>query len=478
MSTSFGSYEMADKRDGAVATTSAADERPPSSNGSTLHIPEEEQLSSYPRAAQPPPLLLYTRVPALIVWAWFILSVLTWVFTCIIAKKPFLLVKDYAWPGFGEGKSVKVASHWVLAIRILTVICGMLILPVVSIVLAFAGGIHAVRKSPDLVLDREPGSGRRGWAGYTITDHATAFVQTFSFRSNFVRLGLALYAISAVIYPLQGFFVAKTTIQAATKEEFHAGPAASVPGLAYGNLGQIINQVRTQLLYIQPTQEQPHIWLEPGSPSCDLITPHSFGGVPYTDFGIVPPSSFYCLGSEQQTFVTTSLNSSTNTQSSLFFNTRLNSSASCELSAGNTMPDLCNDTTTGFHARYFAPETQLERELNDTGIPHGFGDFDFQVCSPGSFDHNYIQTTRNRQDLSELVYFYTSPAVSSYLADQTYPGINASTSGRTIKCTVNTTIGYFELPNMYNDGQYGPLLETWPSGKELEGAIQERQTAE
>ena len=76
--------------------------------------------------------------------------------------------------------------------------------------------------------------------------------------------------------------------------------------------------------------------------------------------------------------------------------------------------------------------------------------FSFRMCAPDypkvSFSQ-YSPGSRDRQDLSEDLYL----------------DLSQSSANITYHCGINTTIGYFELPNYWNNHNAGELLSKWPN---------------
>lgn len=71
---------------------------------------------------------------------------------------------------------------------------------------------------------------------------------------------------------------------------------------------------------------------------------------------------------------------------------------------------------------------------------------DVRVCMPANFSSTPWKRTRNRQDISESMFL----------------DIETRLQNTNIKYVVNSTLGYFELPNYGNDGFAGPLLANDP----------------
>lgn len=72
---------------------------------------------------------------------------------------------------------------------------------------------------------------------------------------------------------------------------------------------------------------------------------------------------------------------------------------------------------------------------------------------PANVTQSPWRPTRNRQDFSEELYLKVSVSfpIDNIPPDNAY------------KITLNTTAGYFELPNYMNGGTAGPLLDEDPN---------------
>lgn len=79
------------------------------------------------------------------------------------------------------------------------------------------------------------------------------------------------------------------------------------------------------------------------------------------------------------------------------------------------------------------------------------------ICAPGDTAKHPWTLSRNRQDITEDLFFK--------YREEYYPGRFGDTmiKEEVFHCKAETTRGYFELGNVYNGEQYGPLLDKWPS---------------
>jgi hypothetical protein len=85
------------------------------------------------------------------------------------------------------------------------------------------------------------------------------------------------------------------------------------------------------------------------------------------------------------------------------------------------------------------------------------GGFSIRVCITGDLRKSPWNSTRDRQEISETMYF---SLVSNTLDPEDRSASSAITSYR--KVSAKTTLGYFELPSMSNGYQAGPLQDKDP----------------
>ena len=140
------------------------------------------------------------------------------------------------------------------------------------------------------------------------------------------------------------------------------------------------------------------------------------------------------------------LPSSTTTGLLQQFAPRINSTAKWENNSDAMLPAGCHPSSDAFYLHYMYQYEDI------------FG-YDIQICMPGNVSKSPWKNQNNRQDISEELYLTMkfSNSESSGLAPI---GVNSGTFSR--KLTLQTTMGYFELPNYANDGFPGPLIEGDP----------------
>jgi hypothetical protein len=121
---------------------------------------------------------------------------------------------------------------------------------------------------------------------------------------------------------------------------------------------------------------------------------------------------------------------------------RLNSSVSCTNLTVSAWPSTCSGTNP-FQASFSYSEDYYN------------GNMTIDVCAPGDMGKHPWTFSRNRQALSEEVFFrFTGRNTSEHIGYE-------SREDDVVHCTAQTARGYFELGNAYNGGAFGPLLEKW-----------------
>lgn len=116
---------------------------------------------------------------------------------------------------------------------------------------------------------------------------------------------------------------------------------------------------------------------------------------------------------------------------------RINSNAQYENISQSEYPVNCSNSPGSFYVNYSNFTT------NETW-------WGLEACMPSDQSQSPWKATRNRQDFSEVLYI--NATLNGYDEAQ---GLGPS---QFYRITVNTTAGYFELPNYINGGVAGPLL--------------------
>lgn len=114
---------------------------------------------------------------------------------------------------------------------------------------------------------------------------------------------------------------------------------------------------------------------------------------------------------------------------------RLNSTVSCAALPLSDYPASCSGAN------------PLQTSFDYTSSANYARNATVDICAPGEAGKYPWTLSRNRQDLSEELFIRTS-------GTQNDDGV--------LRCSAQTTRGYFELGNAHNKGVHGPLLLKWP----------------
>ncbi|KAI4592006.1 hypothetical protein KJ359_011953 [Pestalotiopsis sp. 9143b] len=124
------------------------------------------------------------------------------------------------------------------------------------------------------------------------------------------------------------------------------------------------------------------------------------------------------------------------------FAPRANSTASREIIGKDDFPTDCGQNPNGLYITY-------SNTSEDASSGNQTSSYSVEVCMPGDLTQPAWATNRSRQDCNEELYLRIRLENCSH-----YPSGEWSS-----KITLNTTVGYFELPNYANGELPGPLLD-------------------
>lgn len=119
----------------------------------------------------------------------------------------------------------------------------------------------------------------------------------------------------------------------------------------------------------------------------------------------------------------------------------MNSSVSFATVPQTDFPQNCDTLSGAYYVEYTYNKTLLN----------------LQVCVPDDISESPWKATRDRQDITEQMFLNISFGTAENLATGDNNPANV-----TLKLSVNTTLGYFELPNYNNSDIAGPLLPKDP----------------
>ena len=251
--------------------------------------------------------------------------------------------------------------------------------------------------------------------------------------------------IGFLIGPLQQYYIGQETFKYQSLDTPSVTFTGSdVPDLLSGvstaddNLSQVA-QLRGRLASTSRTDHQPQLWQE-SVPNCTGNTTEKNSATQLPLQCIRGGTSFENISTLLGPYIT-QLPSGFQTGLIAQYVPRMNSSISYAPVPQNEFPQECNST----------PNAYYEQSYNRTAL-------NVRVCMPNS-SHLSWNPIRDRQDMSESMYLSMNASMDLHLDDyiQGYKNENG-----TYKIQVNTSLGYFELPNYSNNATAGPLLDKDP----------------
>ncbi|ORY14675.1 hypothetical protein BCR34DRAFT_560048, partial [Clohesyomyces aquaticus] len=380
------------------------------------------------------PILVHLKrnlYPLLIFIFYCTLALLAWTFSCILSQRPLRGGGSYTEPGKRDylddiQKRYDNNEKYIRAAQVLRSIVTLLTIPVTSAICSMAavaymqGGTGNGRRS--LSLGQLMALADQGWISprtwSRILDNG-AKVASLPF---FVALALTLIGSTAVI--LQDSLITTSSILGRTGNPGqYLGSLVDIPILfadtdSRDMIGYDVYQLRSLLESSSKYDAQPNMWVEK-TPS---PAPGALSEEPTYYYSEVPADF------------------NTGVYRAAQFAPRINSTAKYnEISAEEF--DCRNETENGgFYAAY-----------GTYGSRYPSQGYAFIACMPGDQRTSPWKPTRDRQDISESLYLNISDI-----------------GGHTqyFRATMQTSLGYFELPSAGNNNTVGPLLAKDPFQKD------------
>ncbi|GKZ18939.1 hypothetical protein AbraIFM66951_001899 [Aspergillus brasiliensis] len=360
-----------------------------------------------------------------------------WIMTCVMMVRPL----DAAfYTRFGQSASVVLNILVSLKIiRVLENVQAVLAIPIVSGFLARAAVVYTQRRSSKqkLSLRQVVTLANRPWANVVSWFRCLPLHENGSplaiLGGLFVLLVAATPAIQSLLIKYEDTIIAtcwKTTVwtcdpwDIATVVGLDPEPAA----LEYMPQSLAVQQVAKKTQLVSEQDVQPYLWPEQWTT--------------ISDHDAIERGTFlwYDETFPSEKYFVSALQNGTNTGVMPQHAIRLNSTSACEAVHPSEFPQTCPGDRP-FVANLTAPDT-----------------LDIRICAPGTFGQTPWTRSRDRQDISEELWIDVVPLLTGFEINQ---------SNFTLRCTTNTTRGYFEINNYRNGNNPGPLLEKWPSQEVL-----------
>ncbi|KAF9893791.1 hypothetical protein FE257_009961 [Aspergillus nanangensis] len=429
-------------------STNQDQDRPPSVN-------DHESPPDYESFREPPKeLTLHDRSKSALVLAllYAALVLAPWVITCLLANRPITTSGHYGdvdnynrYDAETTQSPFKKNERWYHAAQVIQAIASVLALPLTSSICASAAVIY-MQRNQRLTMPQLMTLADRGWMNRA-TYWRIWLLQWPQYGSSFLVVALITSLLALIIAPIQSIFLTSEAVKTPTHDQ-KVGMMWDLPRViqTYADLSSgdsNINTIITRAALTTASTNQPHAQLWPGANvSCDPLSYEVEGknicsrqGATFNDMTGYPDPFFAQLPS---TFHT-----------GLFrqFLPRFNSSAQVQAIEESEFPANCDRIDNGFFVEY----TNSSRYY-DTDIMQIWG---LKACMPGNVRESPWKATRNRHDFSEELY------LDIKLTNWSVGWTSIQERG-IYRVTLNTTTGYFELPNYMNGGVAGFLLEKDP----------------
>ncbi|GFF37934.1 hypothetical protein IFM51744_03628 [Aspergillus udagawae] len=367
------------------------------------------------------PTLLYA---ALAIYAWAAIVYLS--FRPMSAKSwGALLEKHYSYPKSLDYVPNERIYRSAVVIRTLIIV---VTLPWLSAVCASAAVIYVQNQKTanSLRMRQVTNLADRRWLDITLYK-ALVSGGWKKHSSAFLVLAIVLHLIAGLTYPIQSIFLETKTIRVPESMD-RVATIADLPFLRYSDtatslIGNDILTARRALSDASFITVQPFLWQN--TSGIQLPTLNNILSLNDSFYAQLPTG--FSTGVLRQ------------------FAPRVNSTATYESITASEFPSNCDSVPGSFYSRYYSEYAVYAR-------PESWG---ITACMPANVTKSPWQKTRDRQDFSETLYL-------NFTGTQGYSR-DTPIGGKLYRITVNTTAGYFELPNYINQGQPGPLLEKDPA---------------
>ncbi|KAJ7711722.1 hypothetical protein B0H16DRAFT_1437587 [Mycena metata] len=369
------------------------------------------------------------------------MAVIAWTATCYLSFKPIGAkhygVNGYGWSPQAYHQLYVQSEEWFRVARVLASIVATLTIPLTTAVCTRAAVAFHQRKRLTLrqmmmLADKawiEPVT----WLKLLIVDGRRSIASSFLIAAIFLNL------LGAIIAPLQQLFLSTATIKTPISpiimiqidliDHFNN----QEPSYDYGETTALL---RDRLGSTGTTTPQAQLWFRNTTSSNTFTNTYLIAGEQYT-FGNMSQL-------EDPFFTQLPLGFSTGLIRQ--FAPRINSTARRENITQEQFPQGCDTLPGAFYVKYENVSTQ-----------NTFPGFTFEACMPANVSASPWKATRDRQDFSEVLYLAVNLTTAGGWDVQVPLGTFFA------RITVNTSAGFFELPNYMNGGIPGPLLADDPT---------------
>ncbi|QMW44316.1 hypothetical protein G4B11_007736 [Aspergillus flavus] len=344
-------------------------------------------------------------------------------------------------------------ERWYKAAQVVQSIVSLLTIPLTTTTCSSAVVVwlqHRVNsKTPSITLRQMTVLADKGWADIP-TYFRLVTTKRSRYSSSFLIWALILHVVGGLISPLQQIFLSTETIKTPTYP-MHIGLLMDIPEkLTVQSTGasQVVALTRKSIESTSANDLSSQLWV--GNDSCpnartdmgDINT----NGVMLCDFG---GSRWGNMSLFSDPFLA-ELPKYFNTGLIQQFLPRFNTTARYENISFADFPTNCDTIAGALSIRH----RDADRPLGD-----GLDSWAVHACMPNDLRKSPWRKTRARQDFTEELYLN----ISISQAMQHLMERPLAPNPQLFRVTLDTTAGYFELPNYMNGNKAGPLLLDSPS---------------
>ncbi|KAJ5190287.1 uncharacterized protein N7498_009272 [Penicillium cinerascens] len=457
----------------------------PSTFGTEPHS-EDDSLSTQqctesnyePKPPKPSVPLRRTVYPVLLVLLYSGAALYAWVIICILTHRPIGGISygpdqlnrtlthsptDIIEPQY-LNKIFDKSERYLRAARVVQSLVSVVTIPLTSAVCSQAAVVYIQRKRwrNGPTLRQSMALADKGWSDIDLI-RKLILGGWKKYSSLLLLLGLFLHLLGFTISPVQQLFLSYKSIKRVRSFPSELGPINQISDLfPSGDEGADVDlsimKLRSNLASAINDEVQMRLW----SRNNDTVS--SEDRVENIEaYSLVETKSQNTLANLST--ITdpfwAELPSSTTTGLLQEFAPRINSTAKWENNSDATLPADCHPSSDAFYLHYIYHYDDI------------FG-YDIQVCMPGNVSKSPWKNQNNRQDISEELYLSMNFSKSSESSGLAPASVNPGMYSR--KLTLQSTMGYFELPNYANGGLPGPLIEGDPSNNNAEPNLRKRNT--
>lgn len=396
---------------------------------------------------------------ALVLFSWIVICKLT--YRPITANHYGVWISKKKVDGYGWTKAetmlarYKQNERWYQAARVAQAIAGVLTIPLTSAVCSSAAVVYLQYsrdgRPPTLSLRKMMTLADRGW-----TDIAT-YCRLLRgkyprYGSTFLIWAVLLHILGALISPLQQLFLSTESIKIPTfptEVDFLLDIPDKFEDVNNGAGDPTVNILREYLTSWSGNDKPSQLWAEDSNCTRfgDITTPAR----QMCSDGIPPLGKISMLTNP---FIA-QLSREYNTGLIQQFLPRFNASTRYENISSEEFPTNCDKIPGALSIYQSNTPTSIR---NDTSEDLSWA---LHACMPTDVRITPWKNTRARQDFTEVLFLNIS--LSRDLSDYLGESRRSFIASQYIRVTVNTTAGYFELPNYMNGEKAGPLLRGDPT---------------